>query len=150
MFSRRRLIASIIGSGIAGLGGLATWRFTQSSDVDGIAAVLCKRLDYLMLDEDGVRTFADDLAARDIVSTSKLRWIEFAGPVYTRLVPAQGNALTRELNHGEERIVSLYLLSSDFFVNGADETKLVRYLGFYDPLGQINACGNPFSRPLTF
>jgi hypothetical protein len=41
---------------------------------------------------------------------------------------------------------STYLLSSDFFVNGADAGQLVRYLRLYDP---VRACGNPFARPPT-
>ena len=47
------------------------------------------------------------------------------------------------IRHGEERVVSAFLLSSDFFVNGADTSRIVRYLGFYDPL---KACSNPFAR----
>ena len=65
------------------------------------------------------------------------------GPIYRRLDLGDRNSLTAAIRHGEERIVTNYLLSSDFFVNGADESRTVRYLGFYDPL---RACSNPFAR----
>jgi len=38
----------------------------------------------------------------------------------------------------------MYLLSSDFFQNHADESRTVRYLAYYDLL---IPCQNPFARP---
>jgi|SRR5919197_2481937 hypothetical protein len=37
-----------------------------------------------------------------------------------------------------------FLLSTDFFRNGADESRLIRYVGFYDPA--VTACNNPLAR----
>lgn len=37
-----------------------------------------------------------------------------------------------------------YLMSTDFFRHGADESRLVRYVGFYDP--DRTACNNPFAQ----
>lgn len=37
-----------------------------------------------------------------------------------------------------------FLLSTDFFQNGADERRLVRYVAFYDPYQ--TPCYNPFAR----
>jgi len=37
-----------------------------------------------------------------------------------------------------------YLMSTDFFRHGADESRLVRYVGFYDP--DRTACNNPLAR----
>ena len=36
-----------------------------------------------------------------------------------------------------------YLMSTDFFRTGADESRIVRYVGFYDP--DQTPCGNPFA-----
>ena len=36
-----------------------------------------------------------------------------------------------------------YLLSTDFFRHRADESQIVRYVGFYDP--DNTACGNPLA-----
>jgi hypothetical protein len=42
-----------------------------------------------------------------------------------------------------QRIVSDFLLSTDFFVNGMDPTKDVKYVGLFDPY--LRPCQNPFS-----
>ncbi len=44
----------------------------------------------------------------------------------------------------EERICTAFLMSSDFFKNGADESRPVRYLALYEPT-RIG-CANPFAR----
>jgi len=41
----------------------------------------------------------------------------------------------------------MFLLPSDFFVNGSDEGRVVGYTGFYDPL---RACMNTLARPVTY
>lgn len=146
MFNRRQFLTTAI----AGIAALATWRFIRGSDEDAIMAVLRKRLDYLILDEPGLRAYAKDLVDKKIISSSRLRLVDVAGPIYAHLdAPAYGNALAHKLRHGEERVVSLYLLSSDFFPKGADETQIVRYLGYYDPVRKPRSCSNPFSRPLA-
>ena len=146
MFSRRQFLAACI----AGLTGLVTWRFIGSSDENAIIAVLQKRLDYLLLDDNGLHAFARDLVAQRVISRNKLRMLDVAGPVYMQLpIASYRNALTHAVRHGEERIVSLYLLSSDFFLTGADETRIVRYQGYYDPIRNLHPISNPFARPIT-
>ncbi len=150
MLNRRQLLAAGITATVTATAGIATWRFIHGSEENAIVAVLRKRLNYLMLDEKGLHAYAKDLVAQKIVSSRRLRLLDVAGPIYTHLgVPTYRNALARELRHGEERVVSLYLLSSDFFLNGADETKLVHYRGYYDPVRLPRPCSNPFSRPLA-
>lgn len=146
MLSRRQFLTVSAG----GLGALATWRYARSHEENAVVAVLRKRLDYLTLDEQGMRAFAVELVRRKIISGNRLRLVDAAGPVYTSLdTSGLPPALMHPLRHGEERITSIFLLSSDFFVNGADETRVVRYLGYYDPLRQPQRCSNPFSRPLV-
>ncbi len=41
------------------------------------------------------------------------------------------------------RIVGTFLLSTDFFLNKMDESKKIKYIGFYDPY--LRPCMNPFS-----
>jgi hypothetical protein len=74
-----------------------------------------------------------------------LRFIDAAGPLYTLPAMAGNNKFDSAIRHGEDRVVTQYLMSSDFFKNGADETRTVRYAGYYDPM---IACGNPFARPV--
>lgn len=147
MVSRRRFLLAVTVGGIA---ALTTWRLSRGSEEDAIIAVLRKRLDYLILDEQGLRAYARDLVGRQVVSSTKLRLIEVAAPIYTYLdVSSYENVLSQVVRHGEERVASLYLLSSDFFLNGADDTRIVRYRGYYDPIRQPRACENPFARPLV-
>lgn len=135
---RRTLLTSIAAIG----SGLLAWRVGFGSDEDAIARVLHKRLCYLRLDPHGVDAFAKDMATRDRISKFRLRLISAAGPLYTIFNPPEGGRLDRLLRHGEDRIVTQYLMSSDFFKNGADKTRVVCYLGYYDPLV---ACNNPFA-----
>jgi hypothetical protein len=132
--------------GFAALGALgATMRWSGASlaPEDAVKTIVYKRLDYLSLDPAGVRQFAADYVAAMDISTAKLRLIAAVAPLYRRLSSAPGHFLYRSARYGEERVVTRYLLSSDFFSSGADENRIVRYLGFYDPL---QACGNPFAR----
>jgi hypothetical protein len=41
-------------------------------------------------------------------------------------------------------VYTRYLLSTDFFRNGADESRRVRYLSFYHPY--VTICYNPLAR----
>jgi hypothetical protein len=141
MIRRRSLLAAL--AGITGLATVGAWRFLHSSDQSTIERVLAKRLGYLQLDPGGVSRFSADLASRREISSAKLRLVTAAGPLYDRVSFAAHNFLFDSIRHGEERITSLFLLSSDFFISGADETRTVNYLALYDPL---RACSNPFAR----
>lgn len=147
MPSRRVFLAAAA----AGIATVATWRYQRGSEEDAVIAVLQKRLGYLKLDAQGLRAFARDLVGARIVSAGRLRLIAAAAPVYSRLdLSSYPRVLTHTLRHGEERLVSLYLLSSDFFPNGADETRIVRYRAYYDPVRDPHLCRNPFARPVVF
>jgi hypothetical protein len=83
------------------------------------------------------------MAAAHVISNSRLRFLNIVKPLYLRVSLSTNSRIGSALRHGEERVVSTYLLSSDFLINGADESRVVRYLGFYDPM---RACGNPFAQ----
>jgi hypothetical protein len=121
-------------------------RYATASSKASIVAVLHKCLGYLKLDEAGVQRFADDLIERDLISAERLHIIGAAGPLYSHLSMTTHNMVYDGIRHGEERIITNYLLSTDFFSAGQDETRLIRYLGFYDP---VLACGNPFASSVT-
>lgn len=147
MFKRRQFLTLGI-AGVAGLTGIAAWRFAHGDQENIIVEVVRKRLDYLTLDDQGLRDFARDLVSREILSSTKLRFLDAIGPVYTRLPNLSDFGPLDTLYHGEERIVSFYLLSSDFFQNGADVNKVVRYREYYDPMENPVPCSNPFARPV--
>jgi hypothetical protein len=139
MMTRRRLL---VGTGVV-IGGYAGWRYSFSSDEEAFVTVVRRRLDYLKLDLDGVYAYARDLAARHVISNGRLRFLNVIKPLYDHATLSPSSRFGGALRHGEERVVTNYLLSSDFLINGADESRVVRYLGYYDPL---RACGNPFAQ----
>jgi hypothetical protein len=144
MHIRRRYVLL---SGLAALCGAGGWRFAHTSDESAIRKVLYNRLSYLRLDDAGVRRYARDLKEHRMISSLRLRMSDAAGPLYTALSFSSSGSLHNAIRHGEERVVTQYLISSDFFRNGADESRLINYLGFYDPMV---ACGSPFARPMTY
>lgn len=140
MITRRQLIVALGTTAVAALpiGLLA------GSEAGAIAAVVRKRLGYLQLDARGIDAFASELARRRLITSSKLRLAAASGLIYVDF--SDDNRLAQGLRRGEDHIISYYLLSSDFFAHGADESRLVRYTGFYDPLASV--CRNPFAVPL--
>lgn len=141
MLSRRRILGLLSGS-VAGWIGLI---YACKSNADAIVTVVQTRLNYLKLDPTGVRQFATDLVAKGLVSSDKLRIVNLTGSTYQYLPINRSFPLANALRHGEDRVITYYLLSTDFFLGGSDEARTVHYLGFYDPL---HACANPFARPV--
>jgi len=137
VIKRRALLAGLIATG-----GLLGIGLARSTDARTIAAIVYKRLGYLKLDPDGVQRFAQDFAARHILSSTRLHTAGLLWPIYRRLPQHWHDRWSNRVNYAEERIVSAFLISSDFFVNGSDETKTVNYWKYYDAVG--HACGNPF------
>jgi hypothetical protein len=73
--------------------------------------------DYLDLDSAGVAAYFGDC--------QRYR------PAFSRRLPLSADVYTG------------FLLSSDFFQGGADESRRVRYVGFYDP--SLTPCINPLA-----
>ena len=99
------------------------WFFSRSAArLAAIARSPATRLrahfNYLDLDPAGVdRYFADYQRYQRGFSP----YLPLASDVYTR-----------------------YLLSTDFFQHGADESRRIHYVGLYDP--SVTPCGNPLAR----
>jgi|HubBroStandDraft_1064217.scaffolds.fasta_scaffold16625_2 hypothetical protein len=132
-------------AGFAAACAVAGWRFLRSTEESAIAKVVHKKLAYLKLDAPGVQRFASDLAASKTISHGRLRILDAAGPFYTGLALSADNAIDKGIRHGEDKVITLFLLSSDFFKNGADQTREVHYVSLYDP---VVACSNPLARPV--
>ena len=59
--------------------------------------------------------FASDLAARKDISSLKLRIVDAANGLYTHHSPPADNKFGQAIRHSEDRVVTGYLKSSDFF-----------------------------------
>jgi hypothetical protein len=132
--TRRHFLATAL----AGALGLMGW-YTYEHDFETlITQVLRTRLYFLDLEEADMGKFADDF--RSDTGTYGLR-----GRLLALAYPISHHANFLDVaDAGEEqfedRVVSRFLLSTDFFTNGADESRAVRYVAYY------TACGNPFAR----
>jgi hypothetical protein len=137
---KRRQVLLTLGAVAAG-GGLASVSLMVPTEAAAVAAVIYKRLSYLTLDRDGVRQFAQEYVSRGLTSTRKLRTLSASRWLYDQTPQSWLDALAPGVAFGEERIVSAFLLSSDFFPD-RDERRVTQYVGFYD--GRLRA--NPFAR----
>jgi hypothetical protein len=146
MIKRRRFL--LVGSAIvavAGLGALGLGRIVTESE---IASAVRRRLSFLHLDEAGLHSFARDqigtlLAKRPTWKRVQTRLRSaLLKPVVVHYGGSNDTRTRRE--RIEDNLATVYLLSSDFFVHGADESRTVQYVNLYDPM---RACGNPFARP---
>ena len=145
MIKRRQFLLG--GLGIAAAAALGLAGLGRPAIEAEIVAGIRKRLPFLTLDDTGLHAFAQDqvatlLAKRPTLNRLKYHFMSHVAPSFTRYLRST-DTRTR-LEQTLDNFTSTYLLSSDFFINGSDESEPVRYLAFYDPL---LACGNPFARP---
>ena len=143
--NRRHAIVG--GLALVGAAGLGAWGVAHVALSEEIVTVLRRRLSFLKLDDQGLHAFAKDqtgaLFAKKIPTWDRLRYhlLAAASPSYKRFYRSSGQrSRTARL---EDTLVSTFLLSSDFFLNGADESRTVRYVAYYDAL---RPCQNPFAR----
>ena len=148
MISRRRLIMG--GLGVVGVAGLGAWGLGRLGFQLEIASILRRRLGYLKLDEGGVRAFAKDQTratfGKKIPTWNRLRYHMLASGASSFKRFYRSTDTRSRIGRFEDTLVSTYLLSSDFFWNGADESRKVNYVAYYDP---NRPCNNPFARPVA-
>ena len=131
--NRRKAIKLI---GITSAGGilLPTGMYLASPGTKKYAAqVILNTLDYMRLDRQGVFDFVNDYFHGTAIDLStNLRWKAYY---------FSGTNVKRSDNLFE--LVRSYLLSSDFFINGNDVNKEVKYLGLFNPYK--SSMPNPYS-----
>ena len=147
MIGRRRLLQ--LSLGIVVLAGVGVVGFGRTAAEAEIVSHLRRRLRFLHLDESGLRAFARDqveflLAKRPTWVRWKYHFLHALGPKAFSRFDTSNDRRSRTARL-VDNLSETYLLSSDFFLQGADESRTVRYLQFYDPM---RPCGNPFARPV--
>ena len=126
---RRRVL---LGLALGVAGGSLLWRAWRRREPGGsaVARVLEENLGYLQIREEDRERFARDFATYAPMAEGRLA-------DRSRWSGARVEAL-------EERICLTFLMSSDFFQNGADESRPLRYRALYEP--SKVGCANPFAR----
>lgn len=129
--------------------GLGIWGLEIEGEHE-IAASVRRKLSFLHLDEAGLKEFAKaQVAALAAKRPTWYRWKYHFHQLFARPAGAQwgiSSDTRSRRDRLEDYFAISYLLSSDFFTNGADESRLVKYVVLYD---QTRPCGNPFARPPT-
>jgi len=145
MIQRRQLLIGMGAAIVACAGLFGIGEVTAKSE---IAAAVRERLGFLQLDEGGLNQFAHDQVSALLAKRPSWERIKFhidglfAKPAAVRFGYSVDRRSRRE--RLQDHFATLYLLSSDFFQHGADESRVVRYVALFDP---IRACDNPFARP---
>jgi hypothetical protein len=145
MIRRRQFLLG--GLAIVAIAGVGVIGFGRGAGEAKIVSLVRRRLSFLRLEEAGLQAFAHDqvgalLAKRPTWNRMKYHFLSVFSKSFTRY-----NSSSDKRTRGErlaDNLASTYLLSSDFFVNDADQSRVVQYLSLYDPM---RPCGNPFARP---
>jgi hypothetical protein len=101
------------------------------------------------LDEAGLRSFARDQIAWILAKRPTWYRIKFhIRLMFAKSGPNWGTSTDKRSRRERmvDNLTTTYLLSSDFFLNGSDESRVVRYVALFDPM---RACDNPFARPVV-
>lgn len=143
---RRSLLIGALG--VAAVAALGVWGADIATESE-IASGIRRRLGFLHFDEAGLHRFAKDyMSAMLAKRPSWYRWKYHFHSLFSKPTAAQwgiSNDTRTRRERLEDNFSTLFLLSSDFFANGADESRIIRYVSFYDPM---IACGDPFARPV--
>jgi hypothetical protein len=145
VIARRRVL---VGLGIAAAAAFGVWGVEIASEAE-IASAIRRRLSFLRLDEAGLHSFAKDyIRAMLAKRPSWYRWKYHLESLFRK--PGARWGISTDTRSRRERIednlTTQYLLSSDLFLKGADESRVIQYVSLYDPM---RACGSPFARPVV-
>jgi hypothetical protein len=129
---KRRRFLTIAGVGTL-IAALATGKFLATSFEDSAEKIIRSELGSLRLDEAGLKAFVRDYA---LVNDRN----------YKLIVKSYGLlGIGSEQSGKIHQMVSTYLLSTDFFANKMDESRVVKYIAMYDPY--LRPCSHPFASP---
>jgi hypothetical protein len=109
-----------------------------------IAAILERRLGYLQVDKASFARFAADYVETRKEYQRELSLLAMFSLPYRYVTPYPWLKSGHSLRRLEDNVVSRYLLSTDFFAHGGDESRRVEYIEFHDPYSIT--CRNPFAQ----
>jgi len=126
------------------VGGWWFFKARKREAADIIISILHKKLPYLELDETGLNNFALDfqktLSEKQVLIGT---WAGLLKPIYSIVDIFKFVPFSKKFEQFEGYVVTIFLLSSDFFYNGGDASRIINYRSFYDPYE--SGCDNPFA-----
>ena len=144
MVARRSIL---VGLGIAAVAAFGVWGVDLASETEIVSAVR-RRLSFLRLDDEGLHSFAKDYVNAILAKRpSWYRWKYHIQSLFQKPGARWGISTdTRSRRQRmEDNLTTQYILSSDLFLKGPDESRIIQYVSLYDPM---RACGSPFARPV--
>lgn len=143
--SRRRfLIGSLVGAGITGAAvvAVATYAGVFIPPNERLAHLIRIRLPYLIIPDETMNAFVRDSKTYTQRQPS-LRTLALSAAYRS---PLGYGTLRRKLPYPlyEQNAITTFLLSTDFFQEGADVTRPLRYVSYADPY--LKGCANPLAR----
>jgi hypothetical protein len=127
---KRRTFLTIAGIGSA-VAAFASFKFFTTPFDKSAQAIIEEELPFLKLDPEGIAAFLKDYdKGRDRLYQWTIKGYGLLG-----ITSAQSGKI--------HQLVSNYLLSTDFFQNKMDESRVIRYVALYDPY--LRPCAHPFS-----
>lgn len=132
-FTRRKLlIFSGLGLFATGCSALfVSWRTAKETDI--VVALLRNRLRPLKIEPEIFHQFSLDYIETRREYAGRLQVLGTVAELFSLITPYHMLPMGHAWRRMENNIVSTFLLSTDFFQNGAQIDVPVRYLGFYDP-----------------
>jgi len=139
---RRRFLLLAAGGAVVIAGGYGVARWYRGDPASVIVAILERRVGYLQVDHASFERFAVQYLESRKEYRHELALMALFSLPYRYVTPYPFLKQAHSLRRLESNVVSRYLLSTDFFEHGADESRPVMYVEFFDPYSI--ACRNPF------
>lgn len=142
--SRRAFLAGMIGGVallVAAPYAVYHWRFGRPTSV--VIAILKRRVGYLKNEPGSFERFAEEYVNYKREHLRQLARMSVIAFPFTYVTLYRWLPMGHPLRRLEDNVVTKFLLSTDFFMHGADESRDLKYLSFYEP--QLAPCRNPFA-----
>jgi len=116
------------------------WRWGKPTSI--VIAILKRRVGYLENEEGSFERFAEEYIVYKDEYREQLGKLSAIAFPFTYVTLYRWLPMGHPIRRLEDNVVTKYLLSTDFFLKGADESRTVKYLSFYEP--HLAPCRNPF------
>lgn len=133
LISRRKFVISAM-TALTVVGSAGFWvRWKNTKETDITEAILKRRLGGLKIDPQAFKIFSNEMIEHRKSYAKQLKVLGMFSGLLSLLTPYNFLPMGHPIRRLENYSVSNFLLATDFFQNGADINREVKYLGFYDP-----------------